>query len=469
MTSGAQMSALEVTDREGRFVFRNLPPGEYRLYVGGSGYEPANLPVSLSRGEVRSDIIFRITPHASVAGVVLDDLGEPLRGANVFLFRRAWERGRPVLSMSGVTSTDDRGQYRLYNVKAGSYYLAAKADLQVPVDSSGPGQVYSIQFWRGSDSTQAATLLSLAPGREMRGLDFNLRFARTATIKGRVIGFPGGASQGERALFRLVPRDGVLEHSLGHDHNPADWTYRFTNVLPGTYRLVALYTAGGNSYRAVAPVDVAGGEELQIELAAHPAVPLAGRINGDVPLSSVTVRLVAADGLPGYLGSPAEAVIKPDGSFRFAGVLPGIWDISVRGLPKGAYIASMTLGETDVLRGDMTINPSTTDTLNIVLSSRGAKVEGETAPDATVLLAPEAKYRRNLGMYHLVAADAKGQFAFDGIAPGSYTAFAFDAMDVNEWQDPAFLVPYGEHVTSVQVKESDAIKIKTPVIKRADR
>jgi protocatechuate 3,4-dioxygenase beta subunit len=72
---------------------------------------------------------------AAIAGVVLDEHGEPLEAAPVWLFesrfvngeRRLEEvRGNAVAGVANASDvTDDLGQFRLFGLLPGTYYLAA--------------------------------------------------------------------------------------------------------------------------------------------------------------------------------------------------------------------------------------------------------------------------------------------------------------------------------------------------------
>src|SRR5271166_4204133 len=94
-----------ITESNGRFLFSDLPPGDYRVRVNRDGFEQVayggrgpNRPgkfISLSPGDVRSDIAVSIQPLSAISGMVLDAEGDPLTGAQVMLFRTVYQRGKP--------------------------------------------------------------------------------------------------------------------------------------------------------------------------------------------------------------------------------------------------------------------------------------------------------------------------------------------------------------------------------------
>jgi hypothetical protein len=163
---------------------------------------------------------------------------------------------------------------------------------------------------------------------------------------------------------------------------------------------------------------------------------------------------------------PLRASVNKDGSFKIHEVPPGIWDINVGPIPPNGYLKSMHLGDQDVLTEDMTIGPSTTEPLNIVLSTRAAAIEGDVFQGdqparAVVLLAPEEKFRHVLSFYRSATADDRGHFEIRSAAPGRYQLFAFDEFDSRSIQDPDFLKPFESAGVPVVLREgsNDAQKL----------
>src|SRR2546428_4126868 len=80
------------TDPGGRFVLKDLDPGEYNLWVNRDGYlgmgygqEVPNGPgklLKLAPGQQKKDLVFRLVPTGAVIGRVYDEDGEPISGVN---------------------------------------------------------------------------------------------------------------------------------------------------------------------------------------------------------------------------------------------------------------------------------------------------------------------------------------------------------------------------------------------------
>jgi protocatechuate 3,4-dioxygenase beta subunit len=91
--------------------------------------------LSLRPGERVSDVLFRMTASGVVTGRMTNEDGEPMVSAQVVALQRPSEEeledegASPSrkwrLQAVGSAQTDDRGQYRLFGLDPGEYYLKA--------------------------------------------------------------------------------------------------------------------------------------------------------------------------------------------------------------------------------------------------------------------------------------------------------------------------------------------------------
>jgi hypothetical protein len=165
--------------------------------------------------------------------------------------------------------------------------------------------------------------------------------------------------------------------------------------------------------------------------------------------------------------------VDKDGRFTITGVPPGVWDIGAGPVPPGGYIKSMYLGDQDVLTEEMVIRPSTAAPLKIVLGTQAATLSGEVAagdapPRATVLAAPDGKFRHVLSFYRYAAADGDGHFQIKGLTPGSYKLLAFEEFDPQSIQDPEFLGPFEQAGVPVTLREGENPAQKLSLIPAAN-
>ena len=127
-----------ITGTDGQFVFGGLEEGDYRIWAGKFGYANSAVsqrrpmpdyrdvpPTHLGADEHRGGLVIRMWKHASIAGTVLDEYGEPLTGVRVRAFPRVFIGGRPALGEKDAHTvrTDDRGRYRIPSLVAGDYVV----------------------------------------------------------------------------------------------------------------------------------------------------------------------------------------------------------------------------------------------------------------------------------------------------------------------------------------------------------
>src|SRR5688572_21603890 len=129
-----------VTGDDGKFAFRNLPATEYRLVATrpGGTYNPAQYgqrdprsqgtPLSLTEGEALKDVRLEMAVTSAITGRVFDRNGEPVPYARVLAMQHWYHEGNRLLDFVQVVHTNDRGEYRLFWLPPGRYYVAARPE-----------------------------------------------------------------------------------------------------------------------------------------------------------------------------------------------------------------------------------------------------------------------------------------------------------------------------------------------------
>lgn len=473
--------ARALTDANGGFVFSNVPPGRYEIQAYSRGHTGAvygaetknHAPgiITLHAGEKRQELVLRLEALGSVSGVVTDEDGDPLPGVMVSLLMQSYSRGRPQFGSRAVAKADDRGVYRVYDVYPGRYIVMAngrdhQAFRMQPEASMGkPPQEqtkFGVQFYPGTDRLSSAAVMAIEPGKEVRGIDFHLSAAFSATLRGTVV--LAEELQGDSWPWVIIipvdlpePNQGTFSFPVPPPH----YSFEQYGMTPGEYLLVTNLSLGDRRYRGVQRLSMTAGADKDVKLQLEAGVDLSGslRVEGGAgeSLRDYQVELSAGDLIP--LDGPQPTTRpKADGSFVLKSVVAGTWDINVNPIPPGGYIKSMRLGEQDVLTEDMIVDTRTAAPLRIVMSTRGGVLEGhvkrsEEAGGAIVLLAPGGKFSHVLSFYSQSVADETGHFKMEGLTPGAYKLYAFEAMEYGSWQDPEFLKAfegYGEKVEIVE-------------------
>ena len=122
------------TDSEGKFAFNNLNAGTYNILTTASGFvrqqygqrtpNGQGTPFPLAANQTMKDVALRLTPTGTVSGRILDENGQPAMGIPVQLLRQVYNPTGKVYQAVASISADDRGQYRMFGVTPGRYYLA---------------------------------------------------------------------------------------------------------------------------------------------------------------------------------------------------------------------------------------------------------------------------------------------------------------------------------------------------------
>ena len=128
-----------LTDASGKFLFTELDPGIYRIIATAAGYMRQEYGqrsaaagvgtgtlIDLTSGQNLKDAAIRLTPTGTVRGRLLNDVGQPAVGVPVRLLHYPFDAlGNRTLRQVALGTSDDRGEYRLYEILPGRYYLAA--------------------------------------------------------------------------------------------------------------------------------------------------------------------------------------------------------------------------------------------------------------------------------------------------------------------------------------------------------
>jgi protocatechuate 3,4-dioxygenase beta subunit len=303
------------TDGEGKFEFRDVEAGAYRLSAARNGFarqeygqrslNRPGTPLNIRAGQQITDVAFRLTPAATISGRVMDSNGEPLTGVTVQALRSTFDAtGKRTLQATGSARTNDLGEYRLYWINPGRYFVSANAaktglDLlsgeisrsagAVPPEQAqaaataasifGPGTnpnevvdtAFSLTFYPGTTDATRSVAIDLQPGQEIRAIDFTLARQQRVKLSGRVMDADTGRPP-QVATVTVTPRDtsgattsSPLDALIGLDpsgarYNPVTGEFVVQNVASGSYWLQViapsqsmLQTAGGGGGAGGAP------------------------------------------------------------------------------------------------------------------------------------------------------------------------------------------------------------------------
>ena len=431
----AETPTTFMTDSDGKFEFRSVPPGEYRVYVTRStGYIPgeygqrspvgSGIPMTVSSGQNISNVRLALTPTSSISGRILDGDGDPVAYARVAVLRVAYQEGERILVNVKAALADDRGEYRIHSLPPGQYYVASRpfenrssrsygaaapsrfgaaqyADAPlVTLSTTDSGEVVE-QTWRSifypsSPDARSAQAIALRIGENLRGVDINLASSAAPArhVRGSVInGVPGQPTAG--ISIRLLPRyqltPGVVMPSATTDRNGQ---FDVPGVLAGSYSLM-LTGPGLTGYMAL-DVGNTNVDGLSIVATKGVDIPWNATIQGGANDPSVLGRIrmslvrkpivagaptgnvVTTAGWPGLPPGSETPIVSPvsTGGFLLREVPFGEYSVKLISLPPGSYVKSISMGQSDILMQGLRVSGAVTSGIEIVLATDTGALSG---------------------------------------------------------------------------------------------
>ncbi len=480
------------TDAAGRFVLKDVEPGRYQLWVERNGYvrqeygqrspERSGTILTLEKGQKLRDVLFRLIPAAVIAGHIVDEDREPLPSVQIQALRYRYVGGKQQLIFAAGASTNDFGEYRLYGLAPGRYYLSATyrpgasfygSSVVVRRSDSEVDEGYATTYYPGTNDVARATALELRAGEEVGGTDFVLLATRTVRVRGRVFNaVTGGRARG--GMVSLGPRERGYTSFPSESRTPvedAQGKFELRGVTPGSYTISAMWWQDGKTYLARQPLDVGSADVQGVSLVIAAGSDLAGRVSiegtADISLTTLHVYLQ-----PNETWGPtgASGAVKADATFVLQNVADDNYRIFVSPLPPDVYLKAATLGADNVLEKGLTISRGQDlGRLELVLSSAAGQIEGQVLTDeqlpangSIVALIPEQRRRNQTWLFKSAATDQFGRFTLRGIAPGEYKLFAWN--DIEPGAYPDFLRRYEEKGKLMHIDETSRVTTELKLI-----
>jgi hypothetical protein len=481
------------TSNDGRYEFRDIPPGRYTLRVERSGYLALNYgqrrpgeqarPLEIAYKEVAEKVDFALPRMSVISGRVLDDLGEPIAGVTVWVLQTRYIQGRRQLVATGANATTDiTGRYRLLSLTPGDYAVMGTTRETWPHDSD-PNQVfgYASTYFPGTSTAPQAQRVKLGVAQHASGIDFRLVAGRTSTVRGTATSASGLPLGGETVtMMREIGGPTMWMGSavaVSSTKVAGDGSWTLSNIPPGEYRLSVRAAARGNdpAQEGQVTINVAGVDVEGLSLVAGAG----GTVRGDV---------VTDDGSPLPAGfdrmqvrppfnpnarimisvlHPDNGRVQSDGSFEVQGVL------SDTVLSIGPLTGEWTLKALEVDGRDMADLPlpiehgKTLSGVHVVLTSRPTTIRGalrderHNPAEGTVIVFPDdsATWREGSRTIRATRLDQRGLFTFKGLPAGDYFLVALDSAQEGQWYDPEFLEGLKGRAKRVAIADAESKQV----------
>lgn len=453
-----------VSDGNGRWQLSGIPQGTYLLSASKAGYAPSafgqkrqwepGTPLSIGGPKIELPDLILVRAGA-ITGVVVDADGEPVMDATVAAMKRSFLQGSErLIPMGRVAATDDLGQFRVFGLPAGEYYLTASVKGGVAAAAQSGG--YAPTYYPGSADFAEAQAVRVRASAVVGPLSVTLVNVRTARVSGAAIGSDGKPIAG--GVVALLQRVGGLVPGVFGGQTAGDGRFSIAGVPPGTYVISATTPPTASPESAWARVTV-DGDPVEVHLAAAPPATISGSVTSDTgepvpPHLASQLRVLAipadleeADHSSHSIGGSAN--VGADFSFAMT-VRPGRWIIRVSAAAATEWrVQSVRLSSGDVSDDGLRVDPrQTIGDLAVILTRQPLQIRGSTVNAAgnpvggqTVLVFSANREQRGIGTRRtsIAMSDDTGSFSVAGLPSGQYYAVALNTPDTADLMMPSLL------------------------------
>jgi guanyl-specific ribonuclease Sa len=475
----------DTTAADGSFTFRGLAAGRYQLSATHAGYldssrgqrraEQANgVIVALTAGQEIGDAVVRLTPTGVIAGRIVNEREEPMPGVYVQTMKASYRNGYREFSDARAGFTDDRGEFRVWGLAPGRYYIRVTNPRR---SERGPsaGDVYVPMFYPSVVDPVQAQSVELHPGEELNGINFTLGPSHTVHVRGRVLTSNAAPAKGAQVTLSQA---GNSSYSLDAESD-ATGKFDIPAVPAGSYVVAAELQEGSESTHPLigrTTVQVGDTNFDAGDIAVFPAATVSGRVvaEGDrKPNLKGTSASLVPIGSSSYANS-ARAVIQPDGSFTFHDVTEGNYHFVLPSTPAGYYV--QTGNGSNAADAGVQVSHGHAASVEIRLAFGAGRIQGvaykdkdnrKIAPAVMVVLIPDAKRRGDSQYYRAAKADQSGAFFLEGIPPGDYSLFAWDDVDRDAYMDPDFMQQYEGAGIPVHVEQGSSLSFELQLVNQS--
>ena len=442
---------MATTDQDGIYRITGLSQGSYQVapvapaFVISDVEMPWGRSVVITASENVEGVNFDLIRGGVITGRVVDAQGHPIVEEQINLFTADYPRGGPS-HVSGNFQTDDRGIYRIFGIRPGSYKVSIGEEGN-GYSRAGRSRSLPRTFHPDTADPAKAAVIKLAEGTEATKIDITLGNPPDGfAVSGRIVESDTGkpVSNIPISLTKITIIDANNSSGYGSSteaRSDIEGAFRLENLPSGKYS-ISIEPPSESDLRAepigfdVLDQDVTG---LLIKTSRGAS------ISGTVVFEANRSRNAGEIAAPGWLSvhlrnedrgsvytSSQSAQIKPDGSFRLGGLLVGTVTFSVGSWSSTGNARPMTISRVE--RGGI-LQPSGIEIRNgehisdiriVAAYSSGSirgvvKVQNGTLPSTAHLVVSLSKVGdANSPNRGGTATDSRGHFLIEGLAAGTY-------------------------------------------------
>ena len=487
---------VATTDAEGRFEIRELPAGRYTMTASKGGFvslqfgqrrpSESGTPIELGDGQTLDKIRIALPRGSVLGGRITDEFGEPVANASVTAFRYGYTGGArrmmPAQGSNARDTTDDQGQFRLFGLPPGEYFVSAMLRGGGPevTDPMGEPSGYAATYYPGTTNIAEAQRVSLTVSQENTGVHFGLIATRLVRVTGQVIMSNGAAATNGMVMLTPASSAGgraMMQQGGAGSRIDANGTFRVSNVAPGRYLTQA--RAGGREGELARMDLVVGAEDVEgLTLVSAPGTVINGTVVSDTgeafDFRSQQLQVSARPAAPETqaLGvGPGGSRIGDDWSFTLRNIVDPI--LIRPSAPQGWMLKSVFLNGEEITDTPMEFAPGqVVSGVQIVMTKKIATVSGAVTDargnpvlDAAVVVFPanEKLWTYQSRFIRAARPDQDGKFHVSALpSPEAYLLVAVQGLEDGQAGDPEFLATIRDSATKFDLGEGEmkAVDVK---------
>jgi len=462
-------SYADETNAQGRFSIPNVAPGEYAIAVERAGFVleftgAAGAPgptVKIDAGQSRNELTLRVAPLGVIAGRIVDAEGEPARGAKVDALRYVYVRGKKQFQTVLEVESGDRGEFRLFGLRAGTYYLKATGLQVAPFELLDKA---TVTYYPGTADSSRAVPIELRAGDQIRGFDIGLESSGAYRVRFEL---PPGITP-SLAGSQLFNIQGFVPTEEWGSPNEIG----FGNVPPGSYEALLTVEQPDKSlsyarrHVEVTNADIDGGM-----LDFVPGAVIAGtvRLEGTAPRSLGDLHVHLQSEFRNFAALNPSTAVHSDGSFTFEPAAPLAYDISIDRAP-GIYLKSIRMRDRPLAQPRIDAAEKL-EPLTLVLGADTGELQGAVknlkgglVARARVDAIADGDHASRPDFNRSDFSDEKGQFKIVDLPPGQYKIFAWEDVPDGAPQDPEFRKLFDKQAVTVTVQPNGRANLNITAI-----